>query len=1759
MKRVCSVILILAMLLALVPTAAFAADGTKAISIAATGGEKTITVEAQDAPETGGGQTTGKVLKLSAQVETPLARDYDQKIDVQVENLSDQPVEYYLEVDNDNEDLYMNFVKSGSVDAPLTIQPGATQTVELSVFAQNARRTYYTVDVTGVVSGGERVQMALSFPCAAAEGVVSFTKGSVDPNTLATTYTVRNSGTTDISDLTLTLSGDAVEYVRISPSVENYELSRGEALTIKLIPDLSKMKANQQTLITGTLNASGGTSGSAALSFDTQGQEITVTTIGELALMQADNPYHDIEFDEDSFVFTTNNGTKSQTMQEITARYYEEGNPAKDGVNTADEFMEVMDALFDESGMIDFTIEDEMVFNNGTERIPVSVRVTSEVVEQQTVARSSVQDVGTTYNSNTHEMTTTYKLHMTMKEYREYVEEIGEAGKWLKITDLPSTILGDSGTTADQIEVTVTSSMASASLDFLAAYVDSPDNFIDFSKVDNIGDFADNYKQVADFADALKPLDTLGKASDYIGTGVDLYNTASVWTNPDPNISTEDKVLYTGLQVAKNVNTYVGGKLLSKAGTAIGTAVADGPGAIVGFFAGHVISGLIGFGLEKWTENMEDQMFGGAIYYDIYGRQCTNAGKVTSNFYLPDIDTTDVGMYETGRMYDGSPYGGNAGYADEQFGGNQYIHNRSVNYDYYINGTKVGSTQNNGLTSVSMVDLSQGAAQLKPGKNTIVRDYDTNAGHYSVIADTEITILYPSDTPISYIGSPETLEEVRLMPDFAVYWENILPKYAAILGEENEVTINLYNRGSMGGWADVTVTDGKTVIYSGENLYLGAFSEKQVTFNWTPVAEESQLMVTLENKTVGVDERKSDNNTASRTIEARSRQVPVIGEIVPKTVVQDDIMHITANLSQVADLASVSIKVDDTTYQGNQISLAAIGDAGAQAALAVRDLAVGSHSIDVSVGYYTGVETTATVKKSQTLTVTAPGTVNFSVDSTVTEPSFLVLEMTDQWETINTKIIADGSSYTLTKTASMAENPHAFYLLTYSVGGFILTPISSLNEETPLSLANGKAVTVGTDGNDSIALGNVYLDAIDGRSINGRPRMTLDQNQLKVQGAESLELMVNFKVDDFSSSATVSQELSEGSSTIDLSAYYRLYEFTLTDAPDNLFYVDALLTVKKANYTYTLYGDIAYDDETKKLDIFVDGSYSLERLEDAETVEAALTCEDTLYTVDLKNYSSPIQLTRETYCALTFTCATGELEDLRADIHVGNEEVRLYGNPLYIPQASYPMLVSYTVDGESLWHVVTANATAQDVSVPLPGVAENAAQLKVNWPSWMGSDLTLSYQIEKNGQSWNAYTPVEQGAPVTIAAGEQRLSFDLTQVGENGRSLYYVTVTKEMTLEAGKISEVTLDGAFSGTAQIGGNANTVYAPGDSCTMYFEDLLDENGNSLDYYSSYDYSAALRGVITFTAENGTQYNVEVDQSWFGAYSLGFALPEDMASGVYTYTLLLTNAAEPAESSQHTIIASAETGGTITPSGSVTVEHGADQSFSIIPDSGYAVQDVLVDGISQGAISSYTFTDVVDDHTITVRWKSTGSAPSRPVSPSRPVVPETPAEPDPLYFADVRESDWFYDAVCYVTEHGIMVGVGNGEFNPSGTVTRAMVWTVLARLAEEDTDHGATWYSDAQAWAMKTGVSDGSNPMGAISREQLAAMLYRFSGSPAVSGNLSEYPDGSAVSDWAKDAMVWATQTGLVNGINGFLSPKTGATRAQLATLLMRMLTQ
>ena len=160
----------------------------------------------------------------------------------------------------------------------------------------------------------------------------------------------------------------------------------------------------------------------------------------------------------------------------------------------------------------------------------------------------------------------------------------------------------------------------------------------------------------------------------------------------------------------------------------------------------------------------------------------------------------------------------------------------------------------------------------------------------------------------------------------------------------------------------------------------------------------------------------------------------------------------------------------------------------------------------------------------------------------------------------------------------------------------------------------------------------------------------------------------------------------------------------------------------------------------------------------------------------------------------------------------------------------------------------------------------------------------------------------------------------------------------------------------------------------------------------------------------------------------------------------------------------------------------------------------------------------------------------------------------------YLDVNESDWYYEAVKYVTVNGLMNGTGASRFEPNLATSRAMIWTILARMSGVDTTGGSVWYAAAQQWAIATGVSDGTNPNGTITREQLAAMLYRYAVSKGmvtapVTADLSIYSDAASVSAYAVEAMQWAVGTGLINGMDGKLNPQGSATRAQVATMLMR----
>lgn len=199
----------------------------------------------------------------------------------------------------------------------------------------------------------------------------------------------------------------------------------------------------------------------------------------------------------------------------------------------------------------------------------------------------------------------------------------------------------------------------------------------------------------------------------------------------------------------------------------------------------------------------------------------------------------------------------------------------------------------------------------------------------------------------------------------------------------------------------------------------------------------------------------------------------------------------------------------------------------------------------------------------------------------------------------------------------------------------------------------------------------------------------------------------------------------------------------------------------------------------------------------------------------------------------------------------------------------------------------------------------------------------------------------------------------------------------------------------------------------------------------------------------------------------------------------------------------------------------------TITVTPDSGYEVDKV-------------TATDA-NGNTITVTDKGNGKytftmpAGKVTITPTFVKIAEQPTEKT---FVDVAKSDWFADAVAYVTEKGLMNGTGSDTFSPSASTT------------------GSTpWYQKGMDWAKANGVSDGTNPTVNITREQLVTMLYRYAGSPAASGSLSDFADASTVSSYAVNAMQWAVENGIVNGSNGKLNPKNNATRAEVAAILMR----
>lgn len=163
----------------------------------------------------------------------------------------------------------------------------------------------------------------------------------------------------------------------------------------------------------------------------------------------------------------------------------------------------------------------------------------------------------------------------------------------------------------------------------------------------------------------------------------------------------------------------------------------------------------------------------------------------------------------------------------------------------------------------------------------------------------------------------------------------------------------------------------------------------------------------------------------------------------------------------------------------------------------------------------------------------------------------------------------------------------------------------------------------------------------------------------------------------------------------------------------------------------------------------------------------------------------------------------------------------------------------------------------------------------------------------------------------------------------------------------------------------------------------------------------------------------------------------------------------------------------------------------------------------------------------------------------------------------FTDVPSTHWAHDAIEYVVDKDLFAGTSATTFSPEGTMTRAMLWVVLARMDGVDTSktNGGAWYQAGLDWAVKNGISDGTNPNNNITREQFASMLYRYAENAgeditADTSVLNKFIDTINIASYALEPLAWAVENGIVSGTSSdTISPAGNATRAQVATMLMR----
>ena len=521
---------------------------------------------------------------------------------------------------------------------------------------------------------------------------------------------------------------------------------------------------------------------------------------------------------------------------------------------------------------------------------------------------------------------------------------------------------------------------------------------------------------------------------------------------------------------------------------------------------------------------------------------------------------------------------------------------------------------------------------------------------------------------------------------------------------------------------------------------------------------------------------------------------------------------------------------------------------------------------------------------------------------------------------------------------------------------------------------------------------------------------------------------------------------------------------------------------------------------------------------------------------------------------------------------------------------------------------ITGSGTL-NVTVP----AENGWGLSGDWRFYRQESGTVTIQAGECGigyDIWSRFSLMFHGGKLTIEAGNDpkdygvinswnRISFDISEsttflLGDSAENCISLTapytidsVRQELTdaYDEGKLTHdpfylsltanytVTFDTnggskVNSQTVPYGETAKTPAIPAKTGYTFAGWYLEGE--------KFNFNTPVTKDMTLTARwTANQYTITFDTDGGSAivpitqdYGTAVTAPADPTKNGYTFAgwIPAIPTTMPAENltvtaqwrysgggssgySYYTIKATAGAGGSISPSGNVSVREGRDQTFTITPDKGYAVANVKIDGKSIGAVKSYTFENVKRAHTIEVSFTRANE------------------------FIDVPSGSYYYDAVLWAVENGITPGASASRFDPNGICTRAQAVTFLWRAAGSPNPETRTmpftdvpvgsYYYDAVLWAVENGITKGTSetrfsPDDTCSRAQIVTFLWRSQKSPAA-GTANPFTDVKASAYYA-DAVLWAVKEDVTKGTtNTTFSPDANCTRAQIVTFIWRALAE